>query len=229
MHINTKTHINNLPFEVLEQIFDSIPRFISFVGTQDKHALKTCALVCKYWNVIASPLVWKKVTIDLICEVWWIQQIQFSFLKHITNPNYLCGRYIQSLKFNGCKLYPLAIIKILRRCPNITVLALEKYRPPKGKIDTPNLLDQISKVLPYLKVLKVCLSEEYFGDKKIQEFIDKHENLQVWATRRCPSYINLFTDSFHEYYDGIKKEWICHNNCNEKNYPLNGFDIYHFI
>jgi hypothetical protein len=80
--------MNSLLTEILEKIikFASKGKYISEIGR--KYLLKEYVLVSRKWAVIANPLFWKEVNL-----YHKYNKREFSFYRHITKPEYTCGKY----------------------------------------------------------------------------------------------------------------------------------------
>jgi F-box-like len=198
-------HINNFPFEILEQILIKVFHGYGYRCKYDD--IKRCSLVCRVWNKIASALLWKEVIIgnrNYYCS-WNANNKDFYFLRHITNPKYNCGKYIRKLSIYKTKLYPLSIAKILRFCPNITSIAIRDYTFYGEKGDMKDLLGKILELLPNLREIDLSDST-YFDDEKIQKLIDTRKNLKIKATRDCPKDRKFIVKACEIYKNN---KWIC--------------------
>lgn len=82
--------------------------------------------------------------------------------KHLTILGTVCGKYIQKLKMDEARLWPICIVKILRACPNIQELSMASYHYYDERGDVRDLLSNISHLLPNLQKLDIRFSQDYF-------------------------------------------------------------------
>ena len=74
--------INTLPTELLEQIFKKITYERKWAQRAN---FRQIALVCKRWNAIIIPMIWKEMEITGFLKIE--KSTVFSFYRHIINPN----------------------------------------------------------------------------------------------------------------------------------------------
>lgn len=196
--------INTIPPEVLEKIFESI--------TYDSEVRKRIhfrqlALVCKKWSVIIVPMIWKEIELTGLSER--SKSKAFSFYRHIINPNCLWGRHIRTLNLIRVSFWPICIAKILTTCPYIVDLKIFSYNPyDRYNYNNTDFLENILRMLPYLKRLDLSQSHYYFGKDMIQQVIDKYKNIDIRATRYClrEKEVNCIPRLSEKY---ERKKWHC--------------------
>jgi hypothetical protein len=179
--------MNQLPIEILEQIFDlfsDAPTY--YLRHLGRNNLKKFALVCRKWARITMPILWKEVkTYDSVGRFYIRTPDSFSFYNFIKNPNNeMIGAYIRELKFVNSKLWPICIVKIMGKCSYLQEFSLRRYRHTGNKGDVNNLLNCIQKALPCLRKMDISwgrLGDYYFKDKveDIQKIMNTRKNLII--------------------------------------------------
>lgn len=206
--------INSVPNEILEEIILKA-RGDTFINCN----LTKYVLVCRRWALIANHHIWKEVRLD---DGSWdksykyefpsykdsgfafYKDSEFPFYRHITKPGYTFGKYILKLELEFSRLWPICIIKMLRRCPNIVDLTIRdyQYRDVKGRGKVVNFLEEIQRLLPNLKRLDIINSHRELANIEIEKLIENRKDLQILASRNCKEcYYHI------ERYNG--KEWTC--------------------
>jgi hypothetical protein len=85
--------MNSLPTEILEKIIKSASE------SWKKYYFREYALVSRRWAIIANSLLWREVSLYS-----YRNKKEFSFYRHITTPDYVCGKYIRKLIIENPKL-----------------------------------------------------------------------------------------------------------------------------
>jgi len=207
--------INKLPVEILEKIIIEAEETGGYYFNSEGKLIKSkiyllkYALVCRKWTLIANSYLWKEVYVRGGCR-YKVKENEFKFYKHIKNPGYVCGKYIQKLTLDSSKLWPICIVKILQACPNIVNLTINNYQykanKDEGKVN--NFLEKIQTLLPKLKRLNIMHSHEVLTNIEIEKLIKDRKDLQILASRYCKKH-----PAHSEHYNGKKwKECIpCEN------------------
>src|SRR6058998_3190334 len=120
--------INTLPTELFEQIFEKITYERKCVQRAN---FRQIALVCKRWNAIIIPMIWKEMEITGFLKIE--KSTVFSFYRHIINPNCKWDRYIQALKLYDAPFWLICMAKLLTACPYIVNLSIISYRSVGNK------------------------------------------------------------------------------------------------
>src|SRR5271154_4725202 len=129
-----KMSLNTLPPEVLERIFeltdDNWYRPCD-INSRMRY-LKQFALVCRKWDRIAMPIIWKEV----IISSYGRESINktFSFYRHIINLYINCEQNIRMLELRHVIFWPVCIAKILQTYSDIQDLRITEYYPKEDKV-----------------------------------------------------------------------------------------------
>ena len=87
--------MNTLLVKILEKVI--IGKYWSYRKCSwiyDRYMLKNNALVCRMWGLIVNPILWKEVNLRRQTGDQYLGDDEFRFYRHITKPEYICGKYI---------------------------------------------------------------------------------------------------------------------------------------